>query len=1401
MAEVMQTTLSPTKLELLAGWIGRQRWYSTKGLEPRLRRLGGYRLDDPAGEVGIETIILVDEAPAEPIVYQVPLTYRSAPCVGAEAGLIGTMEHGVLGTRYVYDAPHDPVYREQLLALACGRAQAQHATTSYTPDPAVVGHPRSHARIVPASSRVLSGEQSNTSMVHAISGPDGRDSSAGADGSHGADGSERAERQVVVKLFRMLHPGANPDVVLQNALADAGFLQVPRPIGDVVGDWADPANSRSTDRCAGHLAFAQEFLPGAQDGWRIALDSIRAGTDFTRAAHELGIATARAHSDLTRVMPTATASKEQRAALAAGWRSRLRAALGEAPALQEQAAAIEAVFDRAAAASWPDLQRVHGDYHLGQVLRTPEHGWFLIDFEGEPLRPLAERNEPDLALRDVAGMLRSLDYAAHSRHEPDPAGSGQAGRDPAGSGAAEWARDTSRAFLDGYASICPDPRGDADRSALLEALLLDKALYEVSYEARSRPTWLNIPLAAVQRLCRSAGAPAGITSRSPAAVSTESTESTAATPSPAPSPRPSHERSASEMTASQPPTTPEQAAGAPERAATPAAAAYHSAPLPVDPHELDLLVRGGHGDPHSILGAHVHNGGVTIRALRPLAKTVQVELPDGSVHDMDHDYEGIWVRQLDDAEVSDYRLLVTYHDDITHRQDDPYRFLPTLGAVDLHLIGEGRHEELWKVLGSHVRKYKGTIGKVKGTSFAVWAPNARAIRVVGSFNRWDGQAHPMRALGSSGVWELFVPGVGVDTTYKYEILGADGYWRTKADPLARATECPPATASVVTKATYEWTDDDWMAERAQHLEPHNEPMSIYEVHLGSWRQGSSYVDLAEHLVNYVTDLGFTHVEFLPVAEHPYGPSWGYQVTGYYAPTSRFGSPDEFRYLVDRLHQAGVGVILDWVPGHFPKDAFALARFDGQPLYEHPDPRRGDQPDWGTHVFDFGRPQVRNFLVANASYWIEEFHIDGLRVDAVASMLYLDYSRKDGEWLPNQYGGREHLEAVQLLQEMNATVYRRYPGAVTIAEESTSWPGITRPTYMGGLGFGLKWNMGWMHDSLEYAKQPPIYRQYHHHQLTFSMVYAYSENFVLPISHDEVVYGKGSMLRKMPGDRWEQLAGMRVFYAYMWSHPGKQLLFMGQEFAQEAEWADARSLDWWLLDHEPHWRMHKLVKDLNHIYSSRPALWQLDNDPAGFSWIDANDASGNTFSYLRFGHPGEDGVRPVLASVVNFSGGEHHHYRIGLPRPGVWNEILNTDSPDYGGSGTGNLGQIVAEEVPWHGQPYSALVTLPRLGGVWFEPAAERAGEAAVDEVAAEATATEAAGAAEGPEQPVTGGLRAQTRGVARPELSGAPVHQDDGVASGIEAEHLAEPRVGTSGLHGAAPGKKAKADKKGRDPR
>ena len=737
------------------------------------------------------------------------------------------------------------------------------------------------------------------------------------------------------------------------------------------------------------------------------------------------------------------------------------------------------------------------------------------------------------------------------------------------------------------------------------------------------------------------------------------------------------------------------------------------APLPVDVDELRQVVEGAHGNPHAVLGAHPHptpadaraegSGAVTIRVFKPMASRVVVMSAGGNTP-LTHEYDGIWagVVEAPAGDVPDYHLVVTYSDGLPHVAEDPYRFLPTLGATDLHLINEGRHERLWEVLGAHVHRYPMPGGgHVEGTSFAVWAPSARGVRVRGDFNNWDGREHPMRQLGVSGVWELFVPGVGSGTRYKFHLLGADGLWREKADPLAFHTEVPPLTSSVVYESGYQWGDGDWMAARAER-QPISAPMSIYEVHLGSWKKhldGRSwgYGELADDLVAYLTDLGFTHVEFLPVAEHPFGGSWGYQVTSYFAPSSRYGDPDGLRYLIDRLHQAGIGVIVDWVPAHFPKDDFALARFDGTPLYEDPNPRRGEHPDWGTYVFNFGRQEVRNFLVANALYWLEEFHVDGLRVDAVASMLYLDYSRESGEWDPNVHGGRENLEAVQFLQEMNATVYRRVPGAMTIAEESTSWPGVTKPTHDGGLGFGLKWNMGWMHDSLDYVAHDPVHRSHHHGQLTFSMVYAYSEHFILPISHDEVVHGKGSLLRKMPGDRWQKLANLRNYLAFMWAHPGKQLLFMGAEFGQESEWAEARELDWWLLDHPEHRGAQALVRDLNRVYAETPALWERDSDPAGFTWINADDADTNVFSFARFGQ------ESMLVCVANFSPVPRSGYRIGMPWAGEWEEVLNTDAASYTGSGIGNLGSVQAHLGDWGGFPAHADLTVPPLATIWLRP--------------------------------------------------------------------------------------------------
>ncbi|MDN4474820.1 1,4-alpha-glucan branching protein GlgB [Demequina sp. SYSU T00192] len=720
-------------------------------------------------------------------------------------------------------------------------------------------------------------------------------------------------------------------------------------------------------------------------------------------------------------------------------------------------------------------------------------------------------------------------------------------------------------------------------------------------------------------------------------------------------------------------------------------------PRRLDQAVLADIARGTHHDPHAVLGPHPEGGAVVIRVLRPLADAVEIETLDGTFP-AEHEHHGIWSAELPGEEIPDYRVHTTYGDS-TSVADDPYRFMPMLGELDLHLIREGRHERLWSVLGANVHRLESVLGEVVGTDFAVWAPNARAVRVVGDFNHWQGATHAMRTLGASGIWELFIPGVAAGTTYKLEILDKNGHWRQKADPMARRTELPPATASVVEESAYEWGDQDWLDRRASS-QPHRSAMSVYEVHLGSWRQGLGYVELADQLTAYVTEMGFTHVEFLPVMEHPFGGSWGYQVSGYYAPTSRFGSPDELRYLIDTLHRAGIGVLLDWVPGHFPKDEWALGRFDGTPLYEHPDPLRGEQPDWGTFIFDFGRAEVRNFLVANAVYWLQEFHADGLRVDAVASMLYLDYSREAGQWRPNVHGGRENLDAIAFLQEANATAYRSAPGVVMIAEESTAWPGVTAPTSAGGLGFGLKWNMGWMNDTLRYMGEEPVHRSYHHHTVTFSLMYAFSEHYMLPLSHDEVVHGKGSLVDRFPGDHWQKMATLRALLAYQWTHPGKTLVFMGCEFGQYAEWSEGRSLDWWHLEDRLHDGVRRMLGDLNRLYRDTPPLFERDSDPAGFRWIDADDSRRNTLAFLRMDDAGE----PV-AVVVNFAGVPHDDYALPLPRAGGWDEVFNTDSESYGGSGVGNLGHVVAAERSMHGFPAVATIRVPPLGAVILRPSA------------------------------------------------------------------------------------------------
>ena len=722
-------------------------------------------------------------------------------------------------------------------------------------------------------------------------------------------------------------------------------------------------------------------------------------------------------------------------------------------------------------------------------------------------------------------------------------------------------------------------------------------------------------------------------------------------------------------------------------------------PIGID-RDISLLAARDHHEPHSVLGAHPVPGGIVVRVWRPEARVVRV-IPDGHAPvELAHRESALFEGVLEGfTPPLRYEVEVEY-DTYAVRGADPYAFLPTIGELDLHLVGEGRHQGLWERLGAHLRE----IDDVAGTAFAVWAPSARSVSVVGDWNGWDGRVHPMRSLGSSGVWELFVPGVGPDGHYKFEVRGADGALRLKADPLAAAAETPPRTASVVFESAHEWRDGAWIAERAERR-PHAEAVSIYEVHLPSWRlnplEGNrplTFAELGSELGDYVEEMGFTHVELLPVMAHPFSGSWGYQVTSYFAPSPVQGSPDDLREMIDRLHERGIGVIMDWVPAHFPRDEFALGQFDGTALYEHADPRRGAHPDWGTLIFNYGRNEVRNFLVASALYWMREYHADGLRVDAVASMLYRDYSRSGGEWVPNEYGGREDLEAIGFLRELNEVTHGSEPGVVMAAEESTAWPAVSRPTDAGGLGFDFKWNMGWMHDTLDYFALDPIHRRYHHDELTFSLVYAFTEQFVLPLSHDEVVHGKGSLLSRMPGDDWQRHANLRALYAYMWAHPGKKLLFMGGELAQEQEWSHERSLDWHLLERRRHAGVQRLVRDLNHLYRDRPALWELDAEPTGFRWLVVDDRDANVLAFARFSAQGE-----AMVMVANLSPVPRPAYRVPMPFAGRWREVLNSDSDLYGGANLGNMGGVVAGDTPWGAERASAEMVLPPLGVVWLAP--------------------------------------------------------------------------------------------------
>jgi 1,4-alpha-glucan branching enzyme len=721
----------------------------------------------------------------------------------------------------------------------------------------------------------------------------------------------------------------------------------------------------------------------------------------------------------------------------------------------------------------------------------------------------------------------------------------------------------------------------------------------------------------------------------------------------------------------------------------------HSIPVPDD---IDKILHARHHDPFAYLGKHRHGDKEIVRAHIPGASRISIvehDLPLARLHDTDV-FE--W-RGKQGTLPERYRLVWTIGSGAAHTAYDPYCFPPQLADFDLYLFGEGRHQHAYRFLGAHAHAVDG----IHGTLFAVWAPNAERVSVVGDFNAWDGRRHPMRSRGGSGIWELFIPGITTGALYKFELRHRDsGSIHLKTDPYGQQFEARPQTASVVTDpAPYAWQDQEWL-ERRRGTDWLHQPVSIYEVHLGSWRTGPhgeflGYRELAHRLVPYVQDLGFTHIELLPVTEHPLDASWGYQTTGYYGPSSRYGSPADFRYFVEHCHRHGIGVILDWAPGHFPKDAHGLARFDGSALYEHEDPRRGEHRDWGTLIFNYGRNEVRNFLISSALYWLEEFHIDGLRVDAVASMLYLDYSRNPGDWTPNVHGGNENLEAIDFLRRLNQLTHELHPGTLMLAEESTAWPMVSRPTWLGGLGFSMKWNMGWMNDTLAYMSKDPVYRKYQHDMLTFSQLYAFTENFVLPFSHDEVVHGKQSMLNKMPGDEWQRFANLRLLYVYMYTHPGKKLLFMGCEFGQGREWDHSVQLDWYVLDYPFHQGVQKLVRDLNRLYRESAALHQFDFEGRGFEWIDCHDSSQSVLTYLRRGE------RDALVVALNFTPVLRRNYRIGVPFPGVYREILNSDSEFYAGSNQGNGSGLYAEPIPWMGRPYSIAITLPPLAGVVIKP--------------------------------------------------------------------------------------------------
>ncbi len=1096
----------------------------------------------------------------------------------------------------------------------------------------------------------------------------------------------------MLKMYRRLREGEQPEIEVSRFLTEVGgFKNTPPFFGS--------AEYRPSDAPQMGFAAIFGFVRNQGDAWNVILDTLERHVDeFAFLPHEESVASVPADASLSDASESAfpyplnmgailgKRTGEMHAAFAAPtddpafaaeplgasnvahWVDRTLEESAVALATLEQAlptlpdevrseatqflatrnalrARIEAARGHAVSGL---MTRIHGDFHLGQVL-IAQDDVMIIDFEGEPQRDLAERREKTSGLVDVAGMLRSFDYIAWAALDRLRTRHGQIDGDVQGLALA-WRDRASQDFLDAYWAAAEPagilPTEPMARSSLLDLFKIRKASYEIGYEFGEPP---KLAFDSVAR-----------------------------------PPRPDRPEPGERMTVS-PKTKP---SWRPENAA------------------IAAIVEGRHGDPFAILGAH--GGGavpVSVRVFWPGAETATVidsksGEPLASLELLNRGgfFAGL-VPGLNPPFLYKLRFAAA---GATWEAEDPYRFPPLLGDVDVYLMAEGSHHRIFERLGAHPRRVDG----VDGVSFAVWAPNAKRVSVVGDFNQWDGRRHPMRKRIEAGVWELFIPDVGRGTRYKFELLPAGkGPPSLKTDPIGFEHEVPPATASIVVGLPkHEWRDGAWMAERRSR-QALPAPVSIYEVHLGSWRRKPdgamlSYDELAAELIPYVRDLGFTHIECLPISEHPFSGSWGYQPIGLFAPTSRFGSPEEFARFVDRCHQEGIGVIIDWVPAHFPNDLHGLIRFDGTALYEHEDPRLGFHQDWNTLIYNFGRTEVRNFLVANALYWLEHFHIDALRVDAVASMLYLDYSRKPGEWIPNVHGGRENLEAIQFLREMNTLVFAEHPGATTFAEESTAWPQVSRPVHTGGLGFGYKWNMGWMHDTLEYMQHDPIHRRYHHHQMTFGLHYAFSENFVLPLSHDEVVHGKGSLITKMAGDRWQKFANLRAYLAFMWTHPGKKLLFMGGEFGQDREWNHDVGLDWHLLDEPFHRDLQNLVRDLNRAYREIPALHVLDAEPAGFEWLDANDSDNSTYAYARLGN---DGDAPVVV-VCNFTPVARQGHRIGAPRAGRWIERLNTDASVYGGSDVGNSGAVETESVPWHGRPASLSLTLPPLATIVLQHA-------------------------------------------------------------------------------------------------